>query len=244
MITENSFYAGAIRYQAARLVLADWWEEQGDPRAEAIRDCPEWPMGVIEGERIGAVGDGGGSCGDGGLIGGAGPGMVPGHGGGGYDGDGYDLALGVGSGHGGCGHGGDDGNSDISDGGHGDGGNGAGDGYDGCGDGAGADGKPHLKEIDMPADGWYVTSVASGYYPYVRVALCEFDGFEVTMRHCRVIRRFGQGIALSTLAAKGPAEDTHLLPEAAVEYEFRPNFRRLIPTDGKFWRNVSNRRAR
>ena len=84
-------------------------------------------------------------------------------------------------------------------------------------------------------DGWYILSVVSGYYPYVVVADCRVNGFEVTAKRCRVIRRFGQNQSLSGLAKKGPVQTTQILEESPEEIIFRPNISRAIPTDPALW---------
>lgn len=154
-----------------------------------------------------------------------------GNGGNGED-DGYgDGGGGYGGGYGG--YGGEGGGGGDGDGGSGDGG--GGDGREGFG----GDGslKTQPKELEMQNGQLVIISQPSGYYPYVHVGwLKHVGGFEWELHGARIIRRFGNNIAITTLAVKGPQNGTELLPKSEEpESIFRPNVTRCIPANVEAW---------
>jgi len=204
-----------------RAVLADLLEEQG-------RDV----RSVLPMRGYGSNGDGG--CGDGGYGGDAG-GAVGG-GGGGDDGS---YGSYGGGGHGGGSYGGGGGSYGGGDGGDG-GGDGGDDGDDGGGSYGGGDGGEPIpftkQETRDMKNGLKIFSVPGGYYPFVLVGwLRRVEGDEYEVLGGRVVRRFGQSQALSSLAQKGPAKDTELLAASPTETVHRLLIGRCIPCEPSEW---------
>jgi len=80
-----------------------------------------------------------------------------------------------------------------------------------------------------------------GAYPYVRIGVCyHVSGDEWELRDCRVIRRFGNGVSLSSLASEGPGKDTQLLPPSPVEYVHRLHATRVIPVSPRAHEKFKN----
>jgi hypothetical protein len=164
------------------------------------------------------------------------------------DSDGTSVGGEGGGGNGGFGDGGG-GFGDGGNGGFGDGGNGSG------GDGSGGDGSfdsfagggvvrsdilssTKINLLGVPVqEGLAIISQPSGYFPYVQIGwLKNVDGFEWEIHGARILRRFGSGNALTTLAAKGPQTGTQLLPGSELpESVFRPSIRRCIPANEAAW---------
>jgi len=196
-----------------RAVLADLLEEQG----RDVRSVLPIRGGYGGG---GGTGTGGGGGVDGGGFGGGGDGYVVGVGDGGGDG---------GGGYGSYGGDGYDGDGWLLCGGS--------DGYGG-GDGGGDHGRIPFtkKETHDMRNGLKIFSLPGGYYPFVLVGwLRRVEGDEYEVLGGRVIRRFGQSQALSSLAQKGPAKDTELLAASPTETVHRLLIGRCIPCEPSAW---------
>ena len=85
-------------------------------------------------------------------------------------------------------------------------------------------------------NGLKIFSLPGGYYPFVLVGwLRRVEGDEYEVLSGRVIRRFGQSQALSSLAQKGPAKDTELLAASPTETVHRLLIGRCIPCEPSAW---------
>lgn len=88
-------------------------------------------------------------------------------------------------------------------------------------------------------EGLKVISIGGGEYVYVLVAwMRQARGDEWEAHGARCIRRFGHGVALTTLAAEGPQEGTELLaPAVEAEEIHRLHIRRALPCNEAAWAN-------
>ena len=85
-------------------------------------------------------------------------------------------------------------------------------------------------------DGLCIVTVAAGYYPYVLIGWAEPGDLFVTMRNCRIIRRFGSRAQLSIIAQKGPQADTELLEPSESELIGIAQIGRVIPCNPAKWK--------
>ena len=128
--------------------------------------------------------------------------------------------------------------------GDGDGGHGDGDGGYGYGDGGGVGGgnngngssDNHERGEQMREGniGFRLLVVQGTSYPYVLAAWVRREGDEVLTSSAVIVRLFGKGQFLASLAKKGPAADTQLGP-AAEEDLWRPHVHRCIVADPEKW---------
>jgi len=247
-----------------RMILVDWLLEQGRsmlamfPLTKSKRiliaaaggyGCGDGDGGHGDGDGGYGYGDGGGVGGGGGAggrLGGAGGGDGGGDGGYGYgDGSGYGRGgygggsgggsgggYGDGYGDGGGGHGDGDGGGS---GGYGDGGYGDGGSVDGGNNGNGSsDNHERGEQMREGNIGFRLLVVQGTSYPYVLAAWVRREGDEVLTSSAVIVRLFGKGQFLASLAKKGPAADTQLGP-AAEEDLWRPHVHRCIVADPEKW---------